>query len=185
MGAAALAQSKEKPVSVSYTNLVKCFPSLKNEALSLKVDLSQLKEDIDRKYVTSQSLLRYRQVVLKDAAGQKKRLKLAAKPAKNGKFNYTLSLDKLDSKGEGVVVELPVSHRINPDQKVLDQYFLNQDVLEDERSYFDTKLNGLSLSFRRNFQTVFELELHDERVKTRLLCEDKKELGVICTCFQK
>jgi hypothetical protein len=180
-----LQSSKGKPVSVSYVNLTKCYPELKNEFLSLKVDLNQLKEDIDRRFVTSQSLLRYRQVILKDPGGQQKRLKLSAKPAKEAKFNYLLSLEKLDSKGVGSPVELPQSQRINPSQKDLDQYFLNQDVLEDERSYFDSKLNGLSLSFKRNFQTVFELELSDASANKRLVCEDKKDLGIVCTCFQK
>jgi hypothetical protein len=153
--------------------------------LALKVDLNQLKDDIDRRFVTSQSLLRYRQVILKDASGQKKRLKISAVPAKRSKFNYLLSIEKLDSKGVGAVVELPQSQRINPTQKELDLHFLNQDVLEDERSYFDTKLNGLNLSFRRNFQNVFELDLSNSSGSKRLVCEDKKALGIICTCFEK
>lgn len=151
----------------------------------MKVDLSLLKDEIDRKFVTSQSLLRYRQVILKDGSGQQKRLKLAAKPAKKGLFNYVLSLEKLDAKKAGTSIEIPQSQRINPKQKDLDHYFLNQDVVEDERSYFDTKLNGMSLSFKRNFQNVFELELSDSRKSKRFFCEDKNELGVVCTCFYK
>lgn len=180
-----VAETKEKPVSVSYTNIVKCFPALKNEAQTLKVDLNVLKDDIDRAFVTSQSLLRYRQVILKDSLGTQKRLKLSAKPGKKGKFNYLLSLEKLDAKGAGTPIEIPASQRINPTQKDLDQYFLNQEVLQDERSYFDTKLNGHGLSFKRGFQKIFELELSDEKAHQRLLCEDKNELGVVCTCFQK
>ena len=181
----AFADVKEKPVSVSYVNILTCYPELKNEAQSLKVDLSVLKEDIDRKFVTSQSLLRYRQVVLKDESGGLKRLKLAAKPAKKGLFNYNLTLEKLDANKAGTPLSIPQSQRINPKQKDLDQYFLNQDVVEDERSYFDTKLNKMNLSFKRNFQNVFELELSDMAKSKRLFCEDKKELGVVCTCFHK
>jgi hypothetical protein len=180
-----LAETKEKPVSVSYTNILKCFPALKNDSQSLKVDLNQLKEDVDKNYVTSQSLLRYRQVLLKDSSGQQKRLKLSAKPIKKGKVNYLLSVEKLDSKGAGTPQEIPLAQRTNPSQKELDQYFLNQDVVEDERSYFDTKLNGQTLSFKRGFQKIFELELSDEKAHQRLLCEDKNGLGVVCTCFQK
>lgn len=181
-----LADVKDKPVSVSYINLTTCYPELKNEALSLKVDLNLLKDEIDRKFITSQSLLRYRQVLLKDGTGQYKRLKLAAKSAKKrGQFNYLLSVEKLDSKKVGTPLELPQSQRINPLQKDLDQFFLNQEVVEDERSYFDTKLNGMSLSFKRNFQNVFELELNDSRAKKRLFCEDQKETGIVCTCFHK
>lgn len=176
---------KEKPVSVSYTDLIKCYPELTNDALSLKVDLTRLKENIDLKFVTSQSLLRYRQVILKDVTGGQQRLKLSAKAQKKGKYNYQLEIGKLDSKGAATPIELPQSHRINPSQKDLDQYFLNQEVLEDERSYHDTKLNGLSLSYKRNFDKVFELELADSRLHKKLFCEDKKELGTVCTCFKK
>ncbi|MGZ3742793.1 MAG: hypothetical protein ACXVBQ_02950 [Pseudobdellovibrionaceae bacterium] len=176
---------KEKPVSVSYMNVIKCYPGLENESLALKVDLNQLKEDIDKKFITSQSLLRYRQVLLKDANGLQKRLKISAKPAKKSKFNYLLSLEKLDSKGAGTPLEISPAQRLNPSQKELDQYFLNQEVLEDERSYFDTKLNGLSLSFKRNFSHVYELELSEATTKKRLACEDQKDLGIVCTCFQK
>lgn len=180
------AQVKEKPVSVSYENLLSCYPELKNDALSLKVDLNLLKEEMDRRYVTTSSLLRYRQVILKDGSGQERRLKLAAKPAKRSKFNYALSVEKLDPATKaGTPVEIPSSQRINPKQKDLDTYFLNNDILEDERSYFDTKLNGKTLSFKRQFQKVIELELMDVGTKKRLFCEDKKELGVVCTCFHK
>jgi len=180
------AQVKEKPVSVSYENLLSCYPELKNETLSLKVDLNLLKDEMDRRYVTTSSLLRYRQVILKDGSGQERRLKLAAKPSKKSKFNYILSVEKLDAATKaGTPLEIPSSQRINPKQKDLDIYFLNNDILEDERSYFDTKLNGKTLSFKRQFQKVIELELMDVGTKKRLFCEDKKELGVVCTCFHK
>lgn len=180
------ADLKDKPVSISYVNVTTCYPQLKNEALSSKVDLNLLKEEIDKKYVTTQSLLQYRQVLLKDGMGQQKRLKLSAKPAKKkGQYNYLLSIEKLDDKKTGTPMDIPQSQRINPKQKDLDPYFLNQDILEDERSYFDTKLNGLGLSYKRNFQNVFELELSDSKAKTRLLCNDQKEMGIVCTCFHK
>lgn len=179
------AETKEKPVSVSYTNVIKCFPSLKNETQSLKVDLNVLKDDIDKSYVTSQSLLRYRQVLLKDSLGQQKRLKLSAKPVKKGKVSYLLSIENLDDKGAGTPVTIPAAQRTNPSQKDLDQYFLNHDVVEDERSYYDTKLNGQTLSFKRAFQKIFELEFNDEKAHQRLFCEEKNGLGVVCTCFQK
>lgn len=185
MGSPSWADMKEKPVSVSYTNMLKCFPNLKNDAQSLKVDLNVLKDDIDKNYVTSQSLLRYRQVLLKDSLGQQKRLKLSAKPAKKGKVSYHLSIEKLDSKGAGTPVDVPAAQRTNPSQKDLDPYFLNQDIVEDERSYFDTKLNGQTVSFKRNFDKIYELELSDVRARQRLLCEDKNAVGVVCTCFQK
>jgi hypothetical protein len=150
------------------------------------VDLNQLKDEADRKFVTSQTLLRYRQAVLKDVSGQQKRLRLAAgKNAKKGKFDYALTLEKLDAKGAGTLVELPSAQKLNPTQKDLDQYFLNQEVLEDEYSYFDTKLNGMSMSYKRGFKDLFEIEISDPRGRRRVFCEDKKSLSVVCTCFEK
>lgn len=181
-----LAEEKEKPVSLSYLNIIKCFPGLKNDQWSTKVNLNQLKDEADRKFVTTQSLLRYRQVLLKDShTGQKKRLRLSGKTAKKGKPSYTLTIDKLDEKGAGVPVSLPQAQRVDPSQKVLDPYFLEQEVLEDEYSYFDTKLNGMSLSYKRNFNELFELEISALRPRRRVLCEDKKSMGVVCTCFEK
>ncbi len=185
LGVFSEAEAKEKPISVSYTNVIKCFPGLKNEAQSLKVDLNVLKDDVDKSYVTSQSLLRYRQVLLKDSTGQQKRLKLSAKPVKNGKASYLLSIESLDAKGVGTPIIIPAAQRMDPSQKDLDQYFLNQDVVEDERSYYDTKLNGQTLSFKRAFQKIFELEFNDEKAHQRLFCEEKNGLGTVCTCFQK
>ncbi len=180
------AEAPEKPVSLSYLNVVKCFPELKNEAWGNKVDLNQLKEESDRKFATSNSLLRYRQVLLKDPMGQQKRMRLAAaKATKKGKTNYNLTVEKLDSKGEGHVIDLPKSHRSNPNLVDLAPYFLNQEILEDEYSYFDTKLNGITMSYKRNFKDLFEIEISDSRAHRRILCEDKKTLGVVCTCSLK
>lgn len=179
----AFAETQEKPVSLSYVNLVKCFPELKNELWGIKVNLNQLKEESDRKFATSNSLLRYRQLLLKDPQGQKKRMRLAAvKTSKKGKLNYSLTIDKLDEKGEGRSIDLPQAHRSNPNLVNLAPYFLNEEILEDEYSYFDTKLNGITMSYKRNFKDIFEVEISDTRSQRRLFCEDKKNLGVVCTC---
>jgi hypothetical protein len=94
-------------------------------------------------------------------------------------------VDKLDVKGVGTPLEIPQSQRINPKQKDLDSYFLDQEVIEDEYSYYDTKLNNVSMSYKRNFKDVFEIELADPRGHRRILCEDKRATGIVCTCFQK
>ncbi|RYZ75954.1 MAG: hypothetical protein EOP04_32655 [Proteobacteria bacterium] len=175
----------DKPVSLSYLNLIKCFPELKNDQWSMKVDLNQLKEQADKKFVTSQTLLRYRQSTLKDATGHQRRLRLAAKSEKKSKVSYTLTLDKLDARGAGTPVEIPTAQKINPSQKVLDQYFLNQELVGDEYSYFDTKLNGMSMSYKKNLTEIFELEISDPRGKRRVLCEEQGTLGKVCNCYQK
>src|SRR5438445_1237545 len=68
-GSTALA-TKVKPVSVSYENLMRCFPELQDEGLSFKVDLNRLKEVMDEKFVTSQSQLRQRKIQYEDAEKQ-------------------------------------------------------------------------------------------------------------------
>jgi hypothetical protein len=174
--------AKETPVSLSYLNVVKCFPELKNDQWTLRVDLNQLKDQADRQFATAKSLLRYRQALLQDVAGHQKRLRLAAKPVKKGRVTYALTLDKLDAKGAGTPVEVPLAQRTNPSQKDLDLFFLNQEVIDDETSYFDTKLNGISMSYKKNLKEVFELEISDPRARRRLFCEDQKSLGKVCSC---
>lgn len=175
----------EKPVSLSYLNLIKCFPELKNDDWSTRVDLNQLKEQADRKFVTAQTLLRYRQSTLKDAGGQQKRLRLSAQSERKSKISYNLTLDKLDSRGAGTPIEIPLAQRVNPSQKVLDQFFLNQELVDDEYSYFDTQVNGMSMSYKKNLREVFELEISDPHGKRRVLCEEQGTLGKVCNCYRK
>jgi hypothetical protein len=180
--------AKSLPVSVSYSQLIKCYPELRNEAWSRKVDLNELKEEIDRNFLTTQSLLRQREVILKDPQTEvSKRLRLAARESKAKKKNYDyyLTLEKLDAKGGGTPLDLPAQQRVNPKQKDLNGYFLNQEVLQDETSFFDTKLRGVTASYKKNFKDISEIELKDSQSSRRLFCENKKDLGIVCTCFPK
>jgi hypothetical protein len=188
-GQGTLTSPVAQPVSVSYTQLTKCFPELKNEAWVRKVDLNELKEEIDSHFVTTQSLLRLREVWLRTPQTEvQKRLRLAARPSSQKgpeKFDYVLTLEKLDSKGGGTNIEIPAAHRVNPTQKDLNSYFINEEVTRDESSFYETKLRGLTLSYKKNFKTVSEIELKDPKGARRVFCDDQKDLGIVCTCFSK
>lgn len=183
---------EEVPVSLSYSQLTKCFPELKNDAWVRAVNLNELKEEIDRDFLTTQTLLRQREVLMKEptVAAQTsttKRLRLAAKPVGGKKqgYNYHLTLESLDTKEIGAAIEIPAKHRTNPEQKVLNGYLVNQDILQDETSYFDTKLKGVTAGYKKNFKDVTEIELKDPAGSRRIFCEQQKDLGVVCTCFSK
>ena len=184
LASAGVAQA-EKPVSVSYRDLVACFPELTDESISFKVDLNKLKDIIDEKFVTSRSQLVLRQISFVDADNQKKRLTLRAKNPGAWKVNYQLSLEKIDDKGIYSDIKLPEAQRINPKQEVLNNILLGVTVKSDRYSYIDTKLNGVSLSYTRDFKTVEEVALADKRRNRSVSCESQKDLGVICTCSKK
>lgn len=174
-----------KPVSVSYKNLIECFPELKDESLSFKVDLNQLKELTDEKFVTSRSQLAQRQVLFQTAEGDKRRITLRAKNPDALKVHFLLKLEMLDAKGIYTDVELTETQRNNPKQEVLNHLLLNTTTLQDQYSYNDTKLNGVILKYRRDLKVIVELELIDRLRKRSVSCDAQKEGTVICTCSKK
>lgn len=174
-----------KPVSVSYENLMRCFPELQDEKLSFKVDLNQLKEVADEKFVTSQSQLRQRKVRYLDQEGQMMHLILRTKFQGAKKMETELSLQKVDEKGVITDIRLTGNQRINPKQEIINNFLLGAKIESDEYSYNDTKLNGVQSSYRRNFKDIEEIELEDNLNKRSILCEKKADLGIICTCSKK
>lgn len=177
--------SVSKPISVSYSNLLQCFPELADESLSTKVDLNRLREGIDEKFVTSKSQLRQRQIYFSDADDQSKRLTLRARNPGDLKVDYSLTLEKIDDKGGFNDVKLPDVHRINPKQEVLNNILVGASIKSDRYTYHDTKLNGVFATYTRNFKEVEELELVDKNQKRSVSCEKKVDLGIICTCSKK
>ena len=174
-----------KPVSVSYNNLIDCFPELKDESLSFKVDLNQLKDLSDEKFVTSRSQLAQRQVLFQTSEGDKRRITLRAKNPEALKVSFLLKLEMLDAKGIYTDVELTETQRNNPKQEVLNHLLLNTTTLQDQYSYNDTKLNGVILKYRRDHKVIVELELIDRLRKRSVSCDAQKEGTVICTCSKK
>lgn len=179
------AQEAPKPVSVSYKNLIDCFPELKDEALSFKVNLNHLKEVMDEKFVTSQSQLRQRKIQYLDADNQVMNLILRTKFIGSKKVQTELTLQKVDDKGVVTELKLTENQRINPKQEVINNLLLNTTIKSDEYSYNDTKLNDMTSTYRRNFKEVQEIELEDRANKRSILCENKSDLGIICTCSKK
>lgn len=179
-----LAQGK-KPVSVSYENLIRCFPELKDEKLSFKVDLNHLKELMDEKFVTSQSQLRQRKVHYRDADGVAMNLILRTKFQGHKKMETELTLQKVDEKGVVTDIKLTGNQRINPRQDIINNFLLGSMIKSDEYSYNDTKLNGLFSTYRRNFKDIEEIGLEDRVLKRSIFCEKKSDLGIICTCSKK
>lgn len=174
----------KSPVSVSYQNLVRCFPELADERLSFKVDLNRLKEIANEKFVTSQSQLRQRKIRFVDPENKIMVLTLSNKFS--GKTVKTeLSLQKVDDKGILSDIKLLDTQRINPTQDTINGFLLNGTIKVDEYFYHDTKLNGLASTYRQNFKNVEEYELIDRWHNRSIVCENKPDLGIICTCSKK
>lgn len=174
-----------KPVSVSYENLMRCFPELQDDKLSFKVDLNHLKEIIDEKFVTSQSQLRQRKIHYINAEKQAMNLILRTKFSGAKKMETELFLQQVDEKGVVTDIQLTGNQRINPKQDIINNFLLNGTIKSDEYSYNDTKLNEVVSTYRRNFKDIEEIDLVDKPNKRSILCEKKNDLGIICTCSKK
>lgn len=174
-----------KPVSVSYENLMRCFPELQDQKLSFKVDLNRLKELIDEKFVTLRSELRQRKVLYVDNDGKTMSLTLRNKFSGGKKIESQLILEKVDEKGVYTNVKLPENQRINPKQEIINNFLLYANIKSDVSAYYDTKLNGLTSIYSLSFKDVQEYELVDSPNKRTVLCEKKADLGIICTCTKK
>lgn len=175
----------KQPISVSYENVIKCFPELQDERLSFKVDLNQLKEVMDEKFITSQSQLRQRKVQYLDAENQLMNLILRTKFSGSKKVQTELTVQIVDEKGVVTDAKLTDNQRINPKQDIINNFLLNSVIKSDEYSYNDTKLNDVSSTYKRNFKDIEEIELVDKPRKRSIVCEKKSDLGIICTCTKK
>lgn len=174
-----------KPVSKSYEQALACFPTLKDERISFKVDLNKLKDVIDDRFVTSHSFLRQRKIHYRDSEGQLMNLVLRNKTLGSGKTQSDLTLQVVDSKGVVTEAPLTANQKKIPVQDMINQFLLNAEIKSDEYSYHDTKLNGLVMKYLRNFRDVMEVELVESKGKRSLTCESKIDLGIICRCVKK
>lgn len=177
--------TKAKPVSVSYENLVRCFPELKDESLSFKVDLNHLKEVLDEKFVTYQSQLRQRKIQYEDADRNLMNLILRNTFQGEKKVRTELVVQQVDAKGVVVDVKLTDNQRFNPSQEIMNGFLLNSTIKSDEFSYIDTKLNEVISTYRRNFKDLQEIEVADKPNRRTVNCEKQSDLGIICTCTKK
>lgn len=178
------AQTKA-PVSVSYENVIRCFPELKDEKLSFKVDLDLLKDVIDRQFVTLESVLRQRKVNYLDSEQQEHNLILRTKTPIVAKKETELILQQVDAKGIITDVRLTNNQRWNPKQETINNFLLNSKIKSDEFLYNDTKLNGIAAAYTKNFKEVQEIRLTDAPKDRSISCEKRSDLGIICTCSKK
>lgn len=170
----------KKPVSLSYTQMTKCFSELEDEAQKFRVDLKKVKDRLDEKFPTTRTERVRRVMKFRDAAGVIKRLRLDTENEKPPKT--TALLESLDSKGSATPVQpLPIN-RINPTQAEINRLLSGNDLLSDEITDLDTKLNGIRVRGRKDFSRWLELRVEDPANKKILSCEDNKEVGTICTC---
>jgi hypothetical protein len=173
------------PVSVSYENVVKCFPELKDDSLAFKVNLNKLKELADEKFVTVRSQLRQRKVNYLDADKQEMNLILKNQSASVKKPKIELTVQKVGEDGVLTDIALTKNQRTNPKQEIINGFLLNSTIRSDVYSYLDTKLNGVSSTYKRNFHEVTEFNLEGSARKRSLSCASESQLGIICTCSKK
>lgn len=173
------------PVSVSYENVLQCFPELKDDSLAFKVNLTKLKGIADEKFVTVRSQLRQRKVNYLDADKQEFNLILKNQSASLKKPKIELTVQKVQSDGVLTDLALTKNQRTNPKQEIINGFLLNSTIRSDVYSYLDTKLNGVSSTYKRNFHEVTEFNLEGSTRKRSLSCTSESQLGIICTCTKK
>ncbi len=175
----------QTPVSVSYENVLKCFPELKDDSLAFKVNLNKLKDLADEKFVTVRSQLRQRKVNYLDADKQEMNLILKTQSASAKKSKTELTVQKVGGDGVLTDIALTKNQRTNPKQEIINGFLLDATIQSDVYSYLDTKLNGVSSTYKRNFRDVIEFNLEGPARKRSLSCTSESQLGIICTCTKK
>lgn len=192
---------KKKIPSISYANILSCYPELKNEKLEFDVDLSELKKTIDYKFPSIRTTMRYRKVIFEDfkvaaegvdpdsaavnKSSQKKRMTLSISHLKKGMPEYRMTLEKLADDKQGDMIDLPKSHENNPTVDVIKSYLINTKIEEDESFWVDTKPNNKELSYKQNNEQVSELDFAELSRAKQLKCERRKGQSVLCLCLKK
>jgi hypothetical protein len=120
-----------------------------------------------------------------DADKDEYNLILKTQPVSLKKQKTELSLQKVA--GDGVLTDMALTknQRTNPKQEIINNFLLNGTIKSDVYSYLDTKLNGMSASYKRNFREVIEYNLEGSAHKRSLACSNEPQLGIICTCTKK
>ncbi len=177
--------SSLKPVSISYQKVRECFPEIKDEKLSFKVELARLKELVDAQFLSTKSQLRMRKVRFQDADRQTKILILRNISLPKGRVETQMSLQLVDAKGVQTDLTLTRNQSLNPKPDLVNAFLSGNKVISDETWHNDTKLKGVSASYRLNFKDIEEYELQDPLAKRSLSCSVQSELGIICTCSKK
>lgn len=173
---------KPVPVSVSYQNILTCFPELKDERISFKVDMKILKELADRSFVTRQSEMRERRWEYLDPDGRSMVMihRLSYRPS--GKKSGNLSLYQKDAKGILTEIELTGSQKNNPSQDVINNLLLGVKVTLDQKLFVDAKLDGIKMTYLRRGDKILDFQLESTSPKKTLSCDSPEPPAIICTC---
>lgn len=178
---------KKKIPSISYQNILNCYPDLENEKIEFDVDLNVLKKNIDQKYPTSKSTLRYRRVLYTDPklGTNPHRLTISLQKWAKGVPHYDFYLEKLDKDSVAEIVPVQKEKFKNIVKDVPQAYLLDVKLLEDESLWLDTKPNKTEMSYKASNDSVLELDLSQGSGKVQLKCESKKSQGVLCLCLKR
>lgn len=173
---------KKEPVSLSYQSVIECFPELRDESISFKVDFKQLKELTDRHFVTLQSELRERRWEYRDGEGRSLVMihRISYRPS--GKKTGQLSLYQRDRDGVLSEIELTGSQKNNPSQDVINNLLLGAKVELDQKLFVDAKLKGVKMTYVRRGDQILDLQLEGSQPKRRLSCDAPEPPAIICTC---
>lgn len=178
---------KKKIPSISYQNILNCYPDLENEKIEFGVDLTILKKNIDQKYPTTKSTLRYRRVLYTDPklGTDPHRLTISLQKWAKGVPHYDFYLEKLDKDNVAEIVPVKKEKFKNIIKDVPQTYLLDVRLLEDESLWLDTKPNKTEMSYKTSNESVLELDLSQGSGKVQLKCENKKSQGVLCLCLKR
>ena len=181
------AQTKKKFPSISYQNVLTCYPELKNEKLEFDVDLDQLKKTIGNVFPTNKSVLRYRKILFTDLklGPETHRLTISLQKWTKGIPEYDFYLEKLDKDDVAEMVPVKKEKFKNPLKEVPQKYLLDVSLIEDESLWLDTKPGKMEMSYKSSNDKTTELDLSSSRDKTQLKCESKKTQGVLCLCLKR
>ena len=179
--------TKKKIPSISYQNILSCYPDLENEKLEFDVDLNVLKKNIDQKFPTTKSTLRYRRVLFTDPklGPDTHRLTISLQKWVKGVPQYDFYLEKLDKDNIAEIVPVTKEKLKNPVKEVPQKFLLNAKLIEDETLWLDTKPNKAEMSYKTSNESVQELDLSQSSGKVQLKCENKKSQGVLCLCLKR
>lgn len=179
--------SRKKLPSISYQNIIQCYPELENEKMEFDVDLNTLKRNIDQKHPSLKSVLRYRRVLYNDVklGPEPHRLTISLQKWVKGVPQYDFYLEKLDKDNVAELVPVTKEKYKNPIKEVPQKYLVDAKVTDDESLWLDTKPNKKEMSYKTSNDSVVELDLSQSSGKVQLKCENKKQQGVLCLCLKR
>lgn len=182
------AQTTNKKIpSISYQNIIQCYPELKDEKMEFDVDLNALKKNIDQKHPSLRSVLRYRRVLYTDPklGVESHRLTISLQKWVKGAPQYDFYLEKLDKNNIAEIVPVAKEKFKNLLKDVPQKYLIDVKVIEDESLWLDTKPNKTEMSYKTSNDSVQELDLGQSGGRVQLKCENKKSQGVLCLCLKR